>query len=93
MCATTILTTTKPPKRSEEIKLLDPLRLPLEDLSILLDLGKCFLPSRIIVEFTRKRGHYCITAKHVHNLFDNIGYCCGYDAHQLVHMLGRKRGI
>ena len=50
-------------------KLLAKLQPLPEDLSMVLKLGKCFVPRRNIVEFIRKGRYHNITAKHIHHLF------------------------
>ena len=53
-----------PLRTPSQKKLLAKLELPPEDLAMILDLGKSFVPPRNIVEFMRKRGYHNITTKH-----------------------------
>ena len=82
-----------PTQTPSQKKLLAKLHLPPEDLSMVLDLGKSFVPPRNIVEFMRKRGYHNITPKHIHNLFEEHGYSSAYDAHELLTTLQKKRDI
>ena len=48
---------------------------------MVLDQGKSFVPSRNIVEFTRKVGYHDITARHIHNLLAEHECNSTYNAH------------
>ena len=82
-----------PTQTPSQKKLLAKLHLTPEDLSMVLDLGKSFVPPRNIVEFMRKRGYHNITPKHIHNLFEEQRYSSAYDAHELLTRLEKKRDV